>query len=136
MTRQISIAALVLRLSLGTVFIAHALLKVLVFTLPGTAQFFENSGFPGWAAYPVTAIELIGGVLLVAGVMTRYAAVALLPVILGATFVHMDAGWLFTNPNGGWEYPAFLAAALVVQALLGGGEFSLAAKRHPLPATA
>ena len=48
-------ATFVLRISLGIMFIAHGLLKVLVFTLPGTAQFFEGAGFPGWLARHLNA---------------------------------------------------------------------------------
>lgn len=118
-------AALVLRLALGTMFIAHALLKYLVFTLPGTAQFFESIGLPGPLAYATFLAELVGGVLILLGVQTRYVAAALVPVLLGATWAHAANGWLFTAKGGGWEYPAFLAAAAIVQALLGDGKFSL-----------
>lgn len=118
-------AALMLRLGLGVMFLAHGLLKVLVFTLPGTVGFFEQVGFPGWTAYIVTFAEIIGGVLLIAGVAVRTVSIALLPVLLGALYVHFGAGWLFTNPNGGWEYPAFLVIATIAQALLGPGKFAL-----------
>lgn len=118
-------AALLLRLGLGTMFLAHGLLKIFVFTLPGTAGFFEQVGFPGWTAYIVTFAEIIGGVLLIAGVAVRAVSVALVPVLLGATFVHFGYGWVFSNANGGWEYPAFLTLAAVVQALLGPGSFAL-----------
>lgn len=118
-------AALILRIGLGTMFLAHGLLKVVVFTLPGAAAFFEQVGFPGWAAYIVTFAEIGGGLLLLAGVAVRAVSVALIPVLLGATFVHFGAGWVFSNPNGGWEYPAFLTLAAVVQALLGPGAFAL-----------
>lgn len=125
MNHQTETAALLLRLALGTMFVAHGLLKVLVFTLPGTIGFFEQVGFPGWLAYPVALAEVIGGVLLIAGVAVRPVAIALIPVLLGATYVHFGAGWVFSNPNGGWEYPAFLTVAAVVQALLGPGRFAL-----------
>lgn len=118
-------AALVLRLALGAVFVAHALLKLLVLTLPGTADFFAAHGFPGWAAYPVFVAELAGGILLVAGLATRTVALALVPVMVGALLVHWPNGWSFTAPHGGWEYVAFLIAALVVQAGLGDGALAL-----------
>jgi putative oxidoreductase len=118
-------AATLLRVSLGVMFIAHALLKLLVFTLPGTAQFFGSIGFPGWTAYLVFAAELIGGVLLVLGVQTRAVALALVPILIGALYVHAGNGWLFTAKNGGWEYPLFLIAASLVQALLGDGAYAL-----------
>lgn len=122
---QVAVAAFVLRLSLGVMFIAHALLKYFVFTLPGTAQFFGSLGLPPALAYPVFAAELIGGVLLLLGVRTRLVAAALVPVLLGATWAHLSNGWLFTAPNGGWEYPAFLTIATAVQALLGAGAYAL-----------
>ncbi|HEX6689907.1 MAG TPA: DoxX family membrane protein, partial [Burkholderiales bacterium] len=52
-------AALVLRVALGVMFIAHALLKYYVFTLPGTAQFFQSLGLPAAAAYLTFWAELI-----------------------------------------------------------------------------
>ena len=124
-TRTAPYAALVLRLSLGTMFVAHALLKLFVFTLPGTAQFFQSMGLPGPLAYAVFAAELVGGLLLLAGVGTRWVAAALVPVLLGATWAHVGNGWLFSAPNGGWEYPAFLTAATIAQALLGNGAYAL-----------
>jgi putative oxidoreductase len=117
--------ALVLRLGLGAVFLAHALAKPLLFTLPGTVAYFEQNGFPGWSAYPVFAAELVGGLLLVLGVGTRIVATALVPVTVGAMLVHLPNGWLFLNPGGGWEYPAFLIAGLAAQALLGAGAYAL-----------
>lgn len=114
-----------LRIALGTVFIAHALLKLLVFTLPGTADFFEAHGFPGWTAYPVFAGELIGGIFLLTGFLTRLTAIALVPIMIGAFLTHYPNGWSFTNSGGGWEYVAFLLVMLPVQILLGGGAFSL-----------
>jgi putative oxidoreductase len=119
-------AAFVLRLSLGVMFIAHALLKIFVFTVPGTVAFFQSVGFPGWLAYITIAAELAGGVLLLLGVYSRVVALALIPFLLGALFVHVGNGWVFNAPNGGWEYPAFLALAALVQALLGDGKFALA----------
>ena len=125
MNNNTDYAALILRIGLGAMFIAHGLLKVMVFTLPGTVAFFEQAGFPGWTAYIVTFAEIGGGTLLLAGVAVRAVSIALLPVLLGATFVHFGSGWVFSNPNGGWEYPAVLSLAAVVQALLGPGRFAL-----------
>jgi putative oxidoreductase len=121
--------ALLLRVTLGVMFVAHALLKLVVFTLPGTAQFFGSLGLPGFLAYVTFAAELVGGVLLIAGIGTRWVALALVPVLLGATWAHAGNGWLFTAPNGGWEYPAFLTVAAVVQALLGDGAYALGVRR-------
>ena len=120
-------AAGLLRAGLGVMFVAHALLKYFVFTLPGTAQFFESLGLPGILGYATFAAELVGGVMLVLGAYTRAVAAALIPVLLGALWVHVGNGWLFSAPKGGWEYPAFLTLAAVVVALIGGGRYSLGA---------
>jgi len=135
-SRNVAVAGLVLRLALGTMFIAHALLKYFVFTLPGTAQFFASMGLPGFLGYVVFAAELVGGILLIAGVRTRVVSLALIPVLLGATWAHAGNGWLFTSPNGGWEYPAFWTVALAVQALLGDGAFAFAFGAPGRPLTA
>ncbi len=127
-------AAFALRISLGVMFIAHALLKLFVFTLPGTAQFFQSLGLPGPLAYVTFAAEVIGGVLLIAGVTTRWVAAALIPILLGATWAHAGNGWVFSAPKGGWEYPAFLSIAALVQALLGDGAFALRRSQRLAPA--
>lgn len=121
--------ALVLRVALGAMFIAHALLKIVVFTLPGTVQFFQSVGLPGFLAYLTVLVELVTGALLIAGYRTRVAALASLPILLGAAWVHLPNGWVFNAPNGGWEYPAFLAAAVIAQALLGDGAYAFGKTR-------
>jgi putative oxidoreductase len=119
-------AILVLRMSLGLLFLAHGYLKVFTFTLPGTAQFFESVGLPGWMATPVAISEIGGGLLLVSGIYTRWVALSLLPILLVATFkAHGANGWLFTNKGGGWEFPAFFAIACIVQFLLGDGAYAI-----------
>ncbi len=70
--------------------------------------------------------EAGGGVALVLGVHTRLISLALTPILIGAIVTaHAANGWLFSNAGGGWEFPAFWAATLVVQALLGDGAFAL-----------
>jgi len=124
--RTASYGALLLRVALGVMFIAHSVvLKYATYTLPGTAKYFESLGLPGIGAYVVFAAEAIGGVLLILGVKTRWVAAALLPVLAGAAWVHSGNGWLFTNTGGGWEYPVFLAIATATVALIGEGAWSL-----------
>lgn len=118
-------AATLLRLTLGIALLAHAYLKVFIFTLPGAAGFFASQGFPAWSVYPVVAIEVLSGLALVLGVRARIAAVISLPVLLGALSVHVPNGWVFTSPNGGWEYPAFMVVTAIAIALLGNGAFAL-----------
>lgn len=121
---------MLLRVSLGLMWIAHALLKLLVFTLPGTAAFFNSVGFPGFLAYPVFTAEILGGLALVLGVYARQVSLALVPIMAAAAWVHFPNGWVHTSPNGGWEYPVFLIAASVAVWLLGDGALTI--KRSPL----
>ena len=127
--RRIDLAALLLRLTLGTMFVAHGLLKYFVFTPAGTVKFFESLGLPGPLAYLTIAAEVLGGTALLAGYHTRVVASALVPVLLGAAWAHAGNGWLFSSPNGGWEYPAFWTVTLIVQALLGDGAYALRPSR-------
>lgn len=128
--RRFQIAAILLRTALGAMFVAHALLKYYVFTLPGTVKFFESIGLPGPLAYVTFAGELIGGILLVAGWRTRIVALALTPFLIGATWAHAGNGWLFTAPNGGWEYPLFLTIAALATAVIGDGKADAVAVRR------
>ena len=132
MDTQASVSPLgpvLLRVALGTMWITHALLKVLVFTLPGAASFFDSVGLPGVLVYPVVA-ELIGGAAILAGFYGRQVSLLLSPILLVAAWVHFPNGWVFTAPNGGWEYPVFLLAASLVHWLVGDG--SLASRRSHL----
>ena len=124
------IAAFVLRVSMGILFLAHAGLKIFIFTPAGTAGFFESLGLPGALAYVVIVAELLGGAALILGLWTRVISLALVPILLGAIYTpHWAAGFFFSNQGGGWEFPAFWAVALIVQALLGDGAFAFGGKR-------
>jgi putative oxidoreductase len=130
-TASTAYGALLLRVSLGVMFIAHSLvLKWMTFTLAGTAQYFESIGLPGPLAYVTFFAELIGGILLVLGVQSRWVALGLLPILAGATWVHMGNGWVFSAPGGGWEYPLYLIVLSVAQALLGDGAYALSPSRQ------
>ncbi|MDC7697659.1 DoxX family protein [Vogesella indigofera] len=119
-------AALILRLALGLMFVAHGALKLFVFTPDGTVGYFASLGLPAIFAYLTIAAELGGGVLLLLGVATRPVALALIPLLIGAGVLgHGGNGWVFSNQGGGWEYPAFLVVAAVVQVLLGDGAAAL-----------
>lgn len=131
-TRLTETAVFLLRVALGTMFLAHSvLLKLFVFTLPGTAQFFVSIGLPGWLAYAVFAAEAVAGLLLVLGVQARWVALATVPILAGATWAHAGNGWMFGYPNGGWEYPAYLTLLAVAQAMLGDGRFAVSPSLTP-----
>jgi putative oxidoreductase len=115
----------VIRAALGVMFIAHAVLKYAVFTMPGFAGFLGTVGLPAAFAWPIVLAEFAGGIAILLGFYGRWVSAALLPVLLGALAIHAPNGWLFNAPNGGWEYPAFLAAAALTHILAGDGAFAL-----------
>ncbi|RZO94492.1 MAG: DoxX family protein [Limnobacter sp.] len=123
-----------IRVSLGVMWIAHALLKLFVFTLPGTALFFQSVNLPGFVAYPVFFVELFGGIALILGIYARQVSLVLAPVMAVAASVHFGNGWVHTNPNGGWEYPVFLTIASFALWLLGDGKFSILSSKRFTPA--
>ncbi|REJ75100.1 MAG: DoxX family protein [Acidobacteria bacterium] len=104
-----SFAITVLRAALGALFLAHGLIKLLVYTPAGTAAFFDSVGMPTFLAAPTIGVEIVGGLLLLSGLFTRWAALAVVPIVLGATTVHWGNGFTFSNAGGGWEFTAFLA---------------------------
>jgi putative oxidoreductase len=123
--------ATLLRIALGVMWISHAWFKISAFGVAGFAGWLDSLGLPGFMAGPVIALELVGGALILAGVYARYVSIALLPVLAVASWVHLPNGLIFSNANGGWEYPVFLMVASVVHALIGDG--ALALKSRPLP---
>jgi putative oxidoreductase len=111
-------SAALLRVSLGVMFIAHSVvLKLFTYGLAGTAGYFESIGLPGALAYAVFAAEAAGGVLLIANVATGWVSLALIPILAGAFWAHAGNGWVFSNADGGWEYPLFLIVVSVAVAL-------------------
>jgi putative oxidoreductase len=124
--------ALLLRLALGTMFMAHSIIYMLMtLTLPGTVEFFLSIGLPGWLAYATFAAEAGGGILLILGVQVRWVALALSPILLGATWAHSGNGWIFASTNGGWEYPLYLFVLCIAQAMLGDGAYALSPSIFP-----
>lgn len=127
MTQQnnLTYGAFVIRVSLGVVLLAHGLLKLFVFTVPGTVGFFDSLGLPAIAAYLVIFGELLGGAALILGLYSRLVAALSLPILIGSVWAHAANGWLFSAPNGGWEFPALLVALAVAVTVQGGGAFAL-----------
>jgi len=117
-------AATLLRLALGGLFIAHGSLKFFVFTPAGTWAYFEKLGMPGLMGYATIAAELAIGAALVLGIATRWAALAGIPLLLGAiVMVHGPNG--FWAGKNGWEYVGLWIAAQAALSLLGDGKLAL-----------
>jgi putative oxidoreductase len=124
-SRTAAYGAFVLRVALGVLALSHGLTKLFVFTPSGTIGFFASLGYPAIAAWFAMFIETAGGVALITGFYARVVAVLQVPLLLGATLVHFPNGWMFANPNGGFEYPLFWTAALAALALIGPGAYAL-----------
>ncbi|MBU8543393.1 MULTISPECIES: DoxX family protein [Roseomonadaceae] len=115
-------AALLLRVSMGVLFLAHGLLlKIMTFGFAGTMGFFGSLGFPPVLGAVVAVAETLAGIALILGIWVRPVSLLLLPIMIGATLQHLGAGWMFSNAGGGWEFPAFWTVLLLVQAGLGAG---------------
>ena len=123
-----SYGAMLLRLILGIVYIMHAYLALVVFGPAGMIAYQVKSGipFPEIATWYLILAHGLGGILLVLGIYTRWAALANVPVMLGAlVFVHLKNGfWAHQSPSG-YEYVLVLLVATVAAAMIGGGVLSL-----------
>ena len=122
---NINHAAFIARLALGSILLSHGLLKVLVFTIPGTVGYFESIGLPSVAAYLTIFGELAGGFAILLGLYTRLAALLSIPILVGAVAAHATNGWVFSNQGGGWEYPVLLVVLAIIVSLQGSGSFAL-----------
>ena len=124
-------ATILIRTMAGAVFLWEGVLKF-VYVNQGVGRFTKlGMPLPEVLAPAIAVLEIVGGLCFILGVWTRYAALAGIPILLGAIFtVHGAAGFFFTNPKGGWEYPAFWTIALVAQALLGDGAYALRPSRQ------
>jgi putative oxidoreductase len=118
--------AFLLRVALGVMWVSHSIvLKVMTFTMAGFTAFMVSQGLPAFLAYPVMLAEALGGILIIAGFYGRWMSLALLPILLGAFYIHAGNGWVFTATNGGWEYPLFLIIASIAHFLIGDGAFAI-----------
>lgn len=121
-----SLGLLVLRIVVGAVFAAHGGQKIFEFTIPGTIGSFAGMGvpLPEIAAPIVAFIELVGGILLIAGFFTRPVGILLaVDMVVALVAVHLPAGlWV---GDGGYEFVAVLGVAALALAFTGAGRFSL-----------
>lgn len=122
-----------LRIHFGVILLAHGWLKISVFTIAGTVGYFASLGLPSIVAYLTIFGEIAAGLALIAGIQTRLASILSVPILLGATFVHLGNGWLFSAEGGGWEFPASLTVIAIAIALMGSGN-QLQAKFNPFDA--
>jgi len=120
------IAAFLLRVSLGMLFIVHLYWKLAI-AEGGFQQWwgnFEKNGYHKLVPYYVVSAEILGAVLLIPGIHTRWVCLYVLPLMIGAThFWYVRKGFFFTM--AGCELPLVWTVMLAVQAMLGDGAFAL-----------
>ena len=120
--------ALVLRVVLGVIYIAHAYLVLVVI---GSVKFVEEQRamhipLPEIGVWYLIVAHGLGGILLILGLLVRWAALANIPVIAGALwFAHLQQGFFISGSKFGYEYVLVLLGATIAQALLGAGAFTL-----------
>jgi putative oxidoreductase len=123
------LALLVLRVTVGAIFLAHGLNHVFGGgKIAGTGRWFESLGMrPGWMhAWTASLTEIGAGALLVGGLLTPVAAAGVVGVMLVAWITnHRGKGFFIFRPGEGWEYVMTLTMTGVVIALLGPGQWSI-----------
>jgi putative oxidoreductase len=123
-------ATLLLRVSMGVLFLAHGFyMKILTFGIAGTMGYFGSLGYPPVFGAIVALAETAAGIALILGVWTRAVSLLTLPILVGAALQHTGNGWVFSNAGGGWEFPVFWIALMLVQAGLGAGAHALDVNR-------
>jgi putative oxidoreductase len=137
-TQQTQWGIALLRIVTGVIFFVHGWQKLFTFGYEGTTQGFTQMGvpLPAVAAAIVIAVELLGGLALILGFLTRLVALPLaIDMLVALALVHWKAG--FYAAAGGYEFVLLLAGASLALFLTGAGAFALdnlGAVRRVIPA--
>ena len=117
-----------LRASIGAIFIVHSLKKF----DPSWQQWLINIGLPPEMQLPIALAEFIGGVLLIAGVLTRISASVFSIILLGAIFhIRWENGFFISE--GGWEWDLAMLAVVLSIIVAGPGRFSISQVIKKIP---
>jgi putative oxidoreductase len=120
--------ALVLRVVLGAIYVAHAYLALVVMGPAKAIEYLRaiHIPLPELGAWYLILAHGVGGILLILGVMVRWAALANIPIMAAALWlVHLQQGFFVLSGKSGYEYVLVMLGATIAQALLGAGAFTL-----------
>jgi putative oxidoreductase len=125
------VALFIIRVTLGVIFFAHGAQKAFGWWgghgLEATVDFFASTGIPPVLAYAAIFTELLGGLALIVGVLSRLAGVGLAIVMLVAMIrVHLPHGFFLGEGGGGIEFTLALFAMALGVAIAGPGKLALA----------
>lgn len=115
----------VLRIVVGTVFLAHGAQKLFVYGFAGVAGMLGHMGIPlpGLAAVALILTEFLGGAALLLGLLTRWVTIPLsFTMLVAIAAVHSKAGFFLPN---GFEYALTLLAANITFAIAGPGALAV-----------
>lgn len=125
MIKKHEAAATILRLVLGATFLVHGAAKFQG-GIENTVGFFESLGFPGFSAYIVALIELVGGLAMLMGVGTRVVSILFAIVLAVAVVkVKLAGGFLGNGQMAGFELDLALLAMSVFLAITNKSLFAL-----------
>lgn len=131
-THKGDFAALILRIALGVMLLVHGLIKLLVISPYGTENYFTLLGLPPIFGMIIMIFEIIAGILLLIGFLSRIISIILIIEMLCILNVHFHNGFIFSNAGGGWEYPAMIVMTALALFFLGNGCYSLPIARKKL----
>jgi putative oxidoreductase len=120
--------AMVLRVVLGVIYIGHAYLALVVMGFAKAVEYQRaiHIPLPEIGVWYLIVAHGLGGILLILGLLVRWAALANIPIMAGALwFVHLQQGFFIFGGKFGYEYVLVLLGATIAQALLGAGAFTL-----------
>lgn len=113
------IGALILRVVLGITFFIHGFVKFQG-GIENQVAWFSSIGLPGFLAYVVAIIELVGGFALIIGSGTKIISVLISFLMIGATLkVKLSLGFLGNGQMAGYELDVVLLAMAVYLAING-----------------
>ncbi|MFC4023350.1 DoxX family protein [Oceanobacillus longus] len=117
------VGTVILRIVLGLTFFIHGLDKFQG-GISNTVGYFDSLGIPGFLAYAVALIELIGGIAIILGIGTKFVALLFAVVMVGAIFTaKLPAGFLGNGQGAGYELDLALLAISI---------YLILADRNPL----